>query len=319
MTPTPPPRPLVWMILGALLFAVMAALTNALGDRCDWLLIALVRAAVMFGLAVSVARAQGIPLAFREPRTLWLRSLAGSVSLVCNFYAMTKLPVAEVLTLLNMYPLWILLLSNGLARRLPGVAEALGVACGIVGVILIERPDVGGVRLASGVAVLGSISTAVAMLGLHRLRGVDARAIVAHFAGVAGVVALLWMIVRGGPTAQMMPDAWGWVMLLGVALSGTIGQFCLTKAYASGAPTQVSLVGLSQVAFGLGFDMVIWGRAITPTAGVGLILILAPSAWLASRGTRRTASPPPRPEPETTVEVARVTLAPPAVACRGES
>lgn len=282
------------MIGGAVFFAVMAALTRTLGDRCDWLLIALTRAVVMCGVAVVMARAGDVRLVLLEPRTLWVRSLAGSVSLVCNFYAMTRLPVADVLTLTNLYPLWIVLLSGLMLRRVPAGLDLLGVACGVVGVVLIERPDLGGARLPSIVAVIGSASTAVAMLGLHRLRHIDARAIVAHFAGVASLVALAWLLLRGDAASIVLepgPATWG--LLLGVAATGTIGQFCLTKAYASGKPTQVSVVGLCQVAFAMVLDMLFWGRTFTLPAALGFALVLAPTAWLAGRAGRRPKKVPP--------------------------
>ena len=60
---------------------------------------ALVRALVMFASTATWARAAGVRLVVFDPPTLWVRSLAGSFSLVCTFYAMTRLPVAEVLTL----------------------------------------------------------------------------------------------------------------------------------------------------------------------------------------------------------------------------
>ena len=69
------------------------------GSRCDWLVVALVRALVMLATAATLARASGSRLAFWRPRTLWVRSLAGSFSLVCNFYALTRLPVADAVTL----------------------------------------------------------------------------------------------------------------------------------------------------------------------------------------------------------------------------
>ena len=40
-----------------------------------------------------------------------MRSLAGSFSLVCSFYALSRLPVGDVVTLTSTYPLWILVLS----------------------------------------------------------------------------------------------------------------------------------------------------------------------------------------------------------------
>ena len=188
-----------WMLGGAITFATMGALVHALGPRCDWLVVATVRALVMFASSMILARLAGARLPLWRPRTLWVRSLAGSFSLVCNFYALARLPVAEAVTLSNLHPLWIVLITASVARRAPSMGEALMLASGLVGVFLIESPRLEGDRLAVVVALLSSMSTAVAMLGLHRLRAIDARAVVAHFAGVASVLSLIWLAIRGRP------------------------------------------------------------------------------------------------------------------------
>jgi drug/metabolite transporter (DMT)-like permease len=286
------------MIVSAFVFALMGEIAHALGTRCDWLTIALVRAVVMLVTAVAVARASGARLVLWRPRTLWMRSLAGSFSLVCSFYALTRLPVGDVLTLTNTYPLWILALSWLALRERPRAVEVLGVASGLAGVVLIEQPHLGGDRLAATVALIGSFSTAVAMIGLHRLRGVDARAVVAHFAGVASLVAAAWLVARIGFGTQALAadaspgasvttataaDPVTLLMLLGVGVTGTVGQVFLTKAYAAGAPARVAVLSLTQVVFGMGFDVAIWHRALPPASLAGAALVLAPTAWLLRR------------------------------------
>lgn len=85
-------RPYVWMLAGAFSFALMGALAHALHARADWTVIALARVAVPLVLSAVAAHAAGVPLVFWRPRSLWTRSLAGSVSLVCAFYALTTCP-----------------------------------------------------------------------------------------------------------------------------------------------------------------------------------------------------------------------------------
>ena len=83
-------------------------------------------------------------------------------------------------------------------------------ASGLVGVVLIQQPHLGGDRFAVLVALLSSVSTAVAMMGLHRLRGLDPRAIMAHFAGVASLVAGAWLLLparRDGADDARRDDA----------------------------------------------------------------------------------------------------------------
>jgi len=291
MTDTPPgSRPALWIMTSALFFAAMGALTHALGQRCDWLTIALVRVVFMFAASAAVARSAGATLVVWRPRTLWVRSLAGSFSLVCTFYAMTRLPVGDVLTLTNTYPLWIVVFSWVSARGRPPAGDVLRVACGLAGVALIGQPHLDGERLAAAVALISSVSTAVAMIGLHRLRGVDARAVVAHFAGVASLIAGGWYLARwpggGLTTSPRGVDPTTALMLLGVGVTGTVGQMFLTRAYAAGAPARVSVLALTQVVFGLGFDVAVWHRTLPPAALAGTALVLAPTAWLLTRAPK---------------------------------
>ncbi len=281
-----------WMVAGALSFATMGALVHAIGSRCDWLVVALVRALMMLATAAALTRASGARLVIWRPGTLWVRSLAGSFSLVCNFYALNRLPVADAVTLSNVFPLWIVLISSVALRRAPTLGESIGLACGMAGVILIERPHLGGDRLAASVALLSSVSTAVAMLGLHRLRDLDPRAVVAHFAGVASLISAAWLLLRAGSMAPPSIDRTTLALLLGVGITGTIGQVLLTKAYAAGAPTKVAVVGLTQVVFAMGFDVVLWHRPITPAALAGFVLVLAPTTWISIRSARKLSPGP---------------------------
>jgi drug/metabolite transporter (DMT)-like permease len=273
----------LWMLVGAVLFATMGAGAHALGTRCDWLLVALARSSVMFLVMAGWARVSGVRLVVWRPATLWQRSLAGSVSLVCNFYVLAKLPVSEALTISNTFPLWIVVLTALQIRHLPPVAEVLGVVCGLAGVLLIERPDLGGDRLAVGLALAGSFWTALALLGLHRLREIDTRAVVAHFAGVSSLVALVGLLMRPSVLGAELFEPATLALLGVVVVTGTAGQYCLTRAYTGGSPARMAVVGLSQVVFALGFDMVIWGRSLTPLMLVGFVLVLGPSAWLNAR------------------------------------
>jgi drug/metabolite transporter (DMT)-like permease len=292
------------MLAGAFFFAVMGAATHALGTRCDWLVVAFVRVLFMFVVTAALAHLAGARLALWTPRTLWVRSLAGSFSLVCNFYALSRLPVADALTLSNSYPLWIVLITAALARRWPAILELACVAAGLLGVYLIEQPKLKGESLAVGVALVSAVSTSIALLGLHRLRSIDTRAIIAHFAGVGVLVAGVGLAMRWDSLRSEGYDGWTLALLAVVAVSGTVGQYCLTRAYASGKPARLAVVGLSQVVFALGFDIAIWRRPFTPLMLLGLFLVVAPSAWLGAVSGRRlwSAAPGRTREPAGTAE-----------------
>jgi drug/metabolite transporter (DMT)-like permease len=284
-------RPALWMLWGALAFAAMGAMTHALGARCDWMQIALVRALFMGVAITAVAWVTRVRLVVWRPRVLWVRSLAGTSSLFCSFYALTRLPVAEVLTLTNTYPIWIIVMSCAVFGQRPTARELLAVACGMIGVALIEQPRVGYDQGAALIALLSAVCAAVAMLGLHRLKDVDPRAVVAHFAGVATVATaavLAWRSAGSHAATSLLPlhpaTPMSTLLLLGgVGLTGTVGQVFLTKAYAAGIPSGIAVISLTQVIFALGFDIVFWGRTMPPMALLGMALILMPTAWIAAR------------------------------------
>ena len=138
-------------------------------------------------------------MVFLRPPTMWLRSIAGSISLVCTFYALPRLPVADVLTLTNVFPIWVALLSWPMLGEAPSWQAWIAIAVGIFGVVLVQQPhfdaQAPGAALPAILAMVSSMTSAMAMLGLHRLQGIDPRAIVAHFSGVALAVCLasLWL------------------------------------------------------------------------------------------------------------------------------
>jgi drug/metabolite transporter (DMT)-like permease len=275
------------MLSGSLAFTLMGALTHALGSSCDWRIIALVRTSLALVLVAGLAFASGVQLVFWRPGTLWLRSLAGSVSLVCTFFALTRLPISEVLTLTNMFPIWVALLSWPLLHERPPGRLWLALASGLAGVVLIEQPRFGENTLATAAALVSSMSTAVAMIGLHRLQHINTKAIVVHFSAVALGVCLFTLVLfhRLAP----LPEQLGGnnpVMLLGVGIAAAIGQLFLTKAFAGGSPAKVSVVGLSQIGFAIPLDIVFWDRTFDAATLLGIALIGAPTAWLLAMSTR---------------------------------
>lgn len=290
--PENPLAPYVWMLSGNVAFALMAAMASVAGQSCDWRVVAFTRAALACLFAIIMARAAGAPLVFWKPRILWTRSFAGSASLLCTFYSLTRLdlPVSEVLTITNIFPVWVAILSWPVLGEVPSLGVWVSVLSGVAGVALIQQPHFAAGRFAVLVPVAASLCTAVAMMGLHQLHGVDARAVVAHFSGVAAVCCLVALMV-GRPDKDFANTFAGYtpLQLVGVGASATLGQLCLTHAFASGAPAKVSVVGLTQIIFSLTIDVAVFdvsfdlNKPANQIKVVGMALILVPTAAMMLR------------------------------------
>jgi drug/metabolite transporter (DMT)-like permease len=249
--------------------------------RCDWQVTAFARSAQALVFVALWMGITGVRPVFWRPRILWLRSLAGSMSLICNFYALPRLPVADVLTLSNLFPIWVALLSWPLEGKAPTIGVCLSVVAGLTGVVLIQPPSLSGETIAALVALAASFFTAVAMMGLHRLDGVDPRAVVVHFSAVSLIFCTAALFVF--PRDTSLPSMWNartLGMLVGVGAAATVGQLFLTKAFAAGPPAKVAVVGLSQVVFAMVVEVVLLDQAYSPTNLAGMALVMAPTAWL---------------------------------------
>lgn len=274
--------PYVWMLAGSAAFSVMGALAHALSDTLDWQLIASARTLFPLVVVSAWALAAGVKLVLWRPRVLWLRSLAGSFSLVCAFYAFAHLPVSDVQTLTNVFPVWVTLLSWFALRQRPTAAVVLAVASGVAGVVLIQERHLAGGNPASLVALVSSVFTAVAMVGLHRLRGLDARAVVVHFSLVSFAFSLAaWALFeRKAPEPFTALRGRDLGIFLGLGVAATFGQICLTRAFAAGPPAKVSVVCLTQIVFGLALDVTFLGHVPDGWSLAGIALVVAPTAWL---------------------------------------
>lgn len=274
--------PYAWMLMGAVAFATMGSLVHALGPTCNWQIVAAVRTALALVFSATLTLHAGHRLVFWRPRTLWIRSIAGTISLFCTFFALARLPVADALTLTNVFPLWVALLSWPLLGEAPSREAWIAIGVGMLGVVLVQQPHFAeDAALPALLALFSSFTTAISMLGLHRLQAVDPRAVVAHFSLVSMVACLASLaLVPNTALETSQFDGTTLVLLLGVGICGTTGQVFLTKAFAAGPPAKVSVVALTQVGFAMVFDVTVSGHAFHAISLCGMALIMAPAAWL---------------------------------------
>jgi drug/metabolite transporter (DMT)-like permease len=285
------------MLSGCVAFALMASIAHALRTSCDWRIITLARTGLALVFAAILAGTAGVQLVLWRSPALWIRSIAGSLSLVGTFYAYTQLPVSDVLTLTNLFPIWVAILSWPVLGKPPAVSVWIAVMLSVIGVVLIQQPHFAPSQLleeaiepalhypgggfATLIAVASSFFTAAAMLGLHRLAHLDPRAIVVHFSATALLFCLASFVVFDrGPLFEIAPIGPLAVALLAIGVTATIGQLYLTKAFAAGPPAQVSVVGLSQILFAMAIEVLYFGRSIGMVTLIGMALIIVPTAWV---------------------------------------
>ena len=224
-----------------------------------------------------------------------VRALSGVLAMYCFFYAITKLHLAEAISLNFTSPLLVPIFAYLLiGERMPARASWL-LAAGFAGVLLIVKPGAGVFQPAAVSGIVSAAFAAFALVNIRKLtRTEPATRVVFYFALIASVLTFVPML-----RVWLMPDTRQWVLLLLIGLLATIGQWLLTRGYASGPAGQVGIFHYSAVVFGGVVDWVLWkarpdgfslaGVALICAAGIGMSILSA------SRGADRvaaTAAPP---------------------------
>ena len=240
-------------------------------------------ATLILGAYVLVRR---LPLSTPHLRTHVTRGVAGFVSLVMYFYAISMIPLATAVTLNYTSPLFLaLLLALWLkepVRR--GFYGAL--AAGFVGVVFLLQPTLAQDQAPGALFGLGSgIISSIAYLNVRRLGelGEPEWRTVFYFSALSALGGLPWLL-SAAPFHAI--DARGWLLLIGVGGFGALAQLCMTAAYKRGKTLVSASLAYSTVIFSSAFGALLWGEILAWQAWAGIVLIVA-SGLLATMLSRR--------------------------------
>jgi drug/metabolite transporter (DMT)-like permease len=288
-------KPYLWMLCGCGWFAAMVILIGLANDHVAWQTVAVFRAAIAALFATAIALGTRAKLTIGTP-ILWVRSVAGSLSMVTSFYALTHLPGSDVLVVTNTFPMWVALLSWPAFGERPTLGVLAAVLAAVAGVAVCNKLEFSQFEPAHVAAIVASAFTAVAMMGLNRVKGVSSMGVVVHFSWVSVAFCSMTYLMppKEGEVKPLLPaEVVHWVELLGVGATATVGQIFLTKAFRGGQATKVSVVGLSQVVMVMVWEGVFGGREFNAWQLVGTVLVLGPTAYVMIRERRvRPPSPP---------------------------
>ena len=291
------------MVGASFLFAVMGVCVKLASAQYGAGEIVLYRALVGLALMSGVVHTRGIGFRTQVPGMHFWRSLAGTTSLCCWFYAIGGLPLATAMTLNYMSGVWMALFLVGGAVLVPqgGVGAhdrpridgrlVAAVMAGFVGVALVLRPTIDQQQLWHGLIGLGSgMIAAVAYLqvtALGRVGEPEAR-VVLYFSLSGVLVGAGFAQFTGGFHAHTLR---GVALLLAIGTLATGAQWMITRAYGTGATLGIAALQYLGIVFSFGFGVLIFDEQLTALAATGVVLIIA--AGVAATLLRDRSRAPP--------------------------
>ncbi|EHU9472210.1 DMT family transporter [Vibrio vulnificus] len=284
-----------YMILSALGFALMSASVKYVSVH-GIPLFEIVAARALVSLIISYldVKRKGISVWGNNKRWLFARGAVGTMALMCVYYAVTALPLAEATILQYVHPVFTALLAVlFLKERVQPATLACIVLC-LLGVFTMVYPsvDASGVgelpMLSVGIALLGAFGSSIAYVIVRKLsRTEDSSVIIFYFPLVALPVSA--MLIGDD---FVVPDVALILVLILVGIFTQIGQFGLTKAMQTQTAGNASAYSYVQIVFSALLGVVLFNEvpSIWTLLGGSLIVIGAlinvfgpKSKWLANR------------------------------------
>lgn len=186
---------------------------------------------------------------------LILRSLFGTLGILCNFYAIDHLALADASMLNKMSPFFVVIFSFLFLKEKVTAAQILLVMGAFGGSLFVVKPTVSNLDLIpSLIGLLGGLGAGAAYTMVRKLGtvGVKGPFIVFFFSTFSCVITLPWLIFD-----YHAMTLWQVLVLLLAGLCAAGGQFAITAAYCYAPASEISIYDYTKVIFSmvLGFMM----------------------------------------------------------------
>lgn len=187
---------------------------------------------------------------FYAPKKSWgglfMRSFCGTVGLVCNFYAIDRLNIADANMLNKLSPFFAIIMSTFILKEKANKVEWGAVVLAFTGALLVIKPSFDIQFVYGLIGALGGLGAGIAYTYVRKLgkMGVKGPVIVLCFSLFSCVVTLPFFIIGYKP---MDMAQFACLMLAGVCAAG--GQICITTAYTKAPAKEISVFDYTQIVF----------------------------------------------------------------------
>lgn len=263
---------IIYIILAAFFFALMAMFVRLAGDIPSIQksffrnLVSLVFAGVI--LVREKAWFSGKK---ENIKYLLMRAAAGTIGILCNFYAVDHMVLSDASMLNKMSPFFAIIFSYFILKEKVTVSQAVIVAGAFLGSLLIIKPTTAIFSSpAALVGLLGGLGAGVAYTYVRVLgkRGEKGPFIVFVFSAFSCLVTLPWLILD---FHSMSGIQFLYLLLAGLSAAG--GQFSVTAAYFHAPAKEISVYDYSQILFSAVLGFVVFGQLPDVLSWMGYIVI----------------------------------------------
>lgn len=238
----------VLFILGSsLLFSAMSSISSKLGSSSSLPPgeIAFFRVFISLIFLFPYLLKRKIPLFGKQKGLIFFRGAAGFISLSLGFFALTKIPIAEVAVLWKSSVVFTAILSVLILKERLTLRLILCTALSLIGAIMILKPGNGFFNI-GGLAALGAgIMVAFVSVAIRKLHSTEHSDTIVF--GFCFFGSLLGLIFFGH--SFVMPNFQQLFLLMVVGITGLFGQILFTRAFLFAPASVVQPLTFAEVLF----------------------------------------------------------------------
>lgn len=261
------------LIASSLSFALMNVFVRLAGDLPSpeksffRNLIALIVAWIMIQRS-----GQAIAYEKKDLKNLLLRSICGTVGILCNYYAVDHMLLADSTAIQKLVPFITIVSSGILLKEKIKPWQLLLVFLAFLASLLVIKPGYTANLMPAIIQLIGAIGAGVAYtyVRILGLQGVAKPKIIFFFSAFSCLAMIPLMIGN-----FRMPGFLQLVYLLCCGLAASGGQFAITYAYGFAPANQISIYDYSQIIFSALFGWVFFGQSADLYSWIGYFLLIA--------------------------------------------
>ncbi len=243
----------------------------------------------LLALLPMLLRPGHAPLKTQQLPRYFVRSAIGLGSMLCAFWALGHLPLAQAVSLSYSSPLFVTIAAVLWLGETVRVRRWAAVVGGFIGVLVIVRPGTAGFTAGSLVAVAAAVLSSLVAIQIKQLTRIDSADTVVLYTYV------FWVPLSLVPAVfvWVWPSGMAWLWLLATGVLGTIGQLLWTRALRLGEVSALTPISFLQLPLVTLFGWLLFNETVDRWTIIGAGIILAANAYIAHREavlSRRAAS-----------------------------
>lgn len=263
---------ILFIILAGFFFASMSFFVRLSGDLPTMEKAFFRNAVAVLVAAFMLARTkEGFHVQKGRWPDLLMRSFCGTVGLICNFYAVDHMNIADANILNKLSPFFAILMSYFILKEKANKVEWACVAVAFIGAVFVVKPAFNMQFVNAMIGVTGGLGAGIAYTFVRKLgkKGERGPIIVMVFSTFSCLCTVPFLISEFQPMKAVQLLC---LLMAGVSAAG--GQIFITKAYTKAPAKEISVFDYTQVLFAALLGFVFFGQIPDWMSLVGYLIII---------------------------------------------